>query len=152
MVIHAGDHHRLHRLANAGSHEHATDDGDLPQRHRGVAFPPPALPRLAPRPASQQSVPDQDPVHRQSLGPISCTSRTDPHRGCAPVAAPRTYLRQTTQEALQRFAPEVPSKPIPNCAVPDALDRTATQLEFKATIAQEDLDPDLLADVDELDQ
>jgi hypothetical protein len=78
----------------------------------------------------------------------SCTSRTDPHRGCALVAAPRTYLRQTLEDALQRFAPEVPGKPVQGRDVPVALHRAITQLGFRATIALEDLDPDLLADLD----
>jgi hypothetical protein len=89
---------------------------------------------------------------QQPLGSSSCTGRTDPHRGCALIAAPRTYLPQTTEEALQRFAPEVPSKPVPSRAVPIALHCAASHLEFKTTIALEDLNPDLLAGLDELDQ
>ncbi len=68
------------------------------------------------------------------------------------AAAPRTYLRQTTQEALQRFAPKMPSQPVPGRDVPVTLHRAVSQLDFKATIALADLDGDLCADLDELDQ
>jgi nucleoside-diphosphate-sugar epimerase len=67
------------------------------------------------------------------------------------VAAPRTYLRQTTDEALKRCAPEVPRGPISGRDVPVALHRAASQLEFTATLAVEDLDPALLADLDDLE-
>jgi nucleoside-diphosphate-sugar epimerase len=66
------------------------------------------------------------------------------------VAAPRTYLRQPTEEALHRFAPDVPRRPVPGRDVPVALHRAAAQLDFKATTALEDINPDLLADLDEL--
>jgi nucleoside-diphosphate-sugar epimerase len=67
------------------------------------------------------------------------------------VAAPRTYLRQDTEEALQRFAHAVPRNPIHGRSVPVALHRAQSQLQFTATTALEDLNPDLLADLDELD-
>jgi nucleoside-diphosphate-sugar epimerase len=66
------------------------------------------------------------------------------------VAAPRTYLRQDTEEALQRVAPTVPRKPVPGRDVPVALHRAAAQLGFAATTALEDLGPDLLADLGDL--
>jgi nucleoside-diphosphate-sugar epimerase len=66
------------------------------------------------------------------------------------VAAPRTYLRQDTDDALQRHAPGVPRTPVPGRDVPVTLDRTATQLGFTPTTALEDLGPTLLADLDDL--
>jgi nucleoside-diphosphate-sugar epimerase len=66
------------------------------------------------------------------------------------VAAPRTYLRQDTEEALRRLSPGVPRDPVPGRDVPVALHRAAALLGFTATVALEDLDPDLLADLDEL--
>jgi hypothetical protein len=68
------------------------------------------------------------------------------------VAAPRTYLRQDTDDALRRHAPAVPRTPVPGRDVPVTLDRAAVQLGFKATTALEDLGPALLADLDELDR
>jgi nucleoside-diphosphate-sugar epimerase len=67
------------------------------------------------------------------------------------VAAPRTYLRQTTEDALQRLAPDVPRTPVSGRDAPVALHRAASQLAFKAALALEDLDPALLADLDNLD-
>jgi nucleoside-diphosphate-sugar epimerase len=67
------------------------------------------------------------------------------------VAAPRTYLRQTTEDALQRLAPGVPRTPVPGRDVPVGLHRAASQLEFKATLALEDVNPALLADLDNLE-
>jgi nucleoside-diphosphate-sugar epimerase len=66
------------------------------------------------------------------------------------VAAPRTYLRQDTDDALQRHAPGVPRTPVPGRDVPVTLARAATQLGFTATTAIEDLGPALLADLDDL--
>jgi nucleoside-diphosphate-sugar epimerase len=66
------------------------------------------------------------------------------------VAATRTYLRQDTEEALQRVAPAVPRKPVPGRDVPVGLHRATTQLGFTAATALEDLDPELLADLDEV--
>jgi len=66
------------------------------------------------------------------------------------VAAPRTYLRQDTDEALQRTAPDVLRKPVPGRDVPVVLDRAAVQLGFTATTLLEDIDPALLADLDDL--
>jgi len=67
------------------------------------------------------------------------------------VAAPRTYLRQTTEDALKRCAPDVPRARVCDRDVPVTLHRAASQLEFTATLALEDLDPDLLADLDDLE-
>jgi hypothetical protein len=67
------------------------------------------------------------------------------------VAAPRTYLRQTTEDALKRCAPDVPRAVVSGRDVPVTLHRAASQLEFTATLALEDLDPDLLADLDDLE-
>jgi nucleoside-diphosphate-sugar epimerase len=68
------------------------------------------------------------------------------------VAAPRTYLRQDTEDALARYAPSVPRTAVAGRDVPVTLHRAAVQLEFKATIALEDLGPTLLADLDELER
>jgi hypothetical protein len=78
-------------------------------------------------------VPDRDPVHRRLR---------------------RQRIGQQHQQlgsAAQRFAPEAPSKPAPGRAVPVAPRRAVPHLGFQAIIALEDLDPDLLADLDELD-
>jgi nucleoside-diphosphate-sugar epimerase len=77
------------------------------------------------------------------------THETPPTPGIL-VAADRTYLRQRTEDALNRFAPAVPRTPTPGRDVPVCLDRAASQLEFKAILALEDLDPNLLADLDDL--
>jgi nucleoside-diphosphate-sugar epimerase len=68
------------------------------------------------------------------------------------VATPRTYLRQDTDEALRRVAPGVARAPVPGRDVPVVLDRAAVQLGFKATTLLEDIDPALLADLDDLDR
>jgi nucleoside-diphosphate-sugar epimerase len=68
------------------------------------------------------------------------------------VAAPRTYLRQDTDDALRRAAPDVPRALVPGRDVPVVLDRAAVQLGFKATVFLEDIDPALLADLDDLDR
>jgi nucleoside-diphosphate-sugar epimerase len=68
------------------------------------------------------------------------------------VAAPRTYLRQDTDEALRRTAPDVPRKLVPGRDVPVVLDRAAVLLGFKATTLLEDIDPALPADLDDLDR
>jgi hypothetical protein len=73
------------------------------------------------------------------------------HRGCALVAAPRAYLRQTREDALRRFAPEAPHEAVPGRDVPVALRRSVKQLGFEAAVALEDLGPNLLADLDESD-
>ena len=66
------------------------------------------------------------------------------------VAAPQTYLRQDTEEALRRLAPAVPREAIQGRLVPVRLDRASSLLEFRATVFLEDLGADLLADLDEL--
>lgn len=66
------------------------------------------------------------------------------------VAAARTYLRQETDEALRRIAPQAPRDAVHGRDVPVLLHRAVSQLEFTATVALEDIDPDLLADLDEL--
>lgn len=66
------------------------------------------------------------------------------------IAAERTYLKQATDDALNRFAPDVPRATIPGRQVPICLDRATAQLGFKAMLALEDIDPDLLADLDEV--
>ncbi|WP_216870466.1 NAD-dependent epimerase/dehydratase family protein [Modestobacter excelsi] len=68
------------------------------------------------------------------------------------VAAPRTYLRQDTDEALQRSAPEVPREQVPGRDVPVDLHRAVSLLGFKATLALEDLGEHLLADLDDLEE
>jgi nucleoside-diphosphate-sugar epimerase len=67
------------------------------------------------------------------------------------VAAPRTYLRQETEDALQRQAPDVPRGRVPGRDVPVDLGRASALLGFKATLALEDLGEHLLADLDDLD-
>jgi nucleoside-diphosphate-sugar epimerase len=66
------------------------------------------------------------------------------------VAAPRTYLRQETEDALQRHAPDVPRERVPGRDVPVDLGRASALLGFKATLALEDLGEHLLADLDDL--
>lgn len=68
------------------------------------------------------------------------------------VAAPRTYLRQTTADALARYARGVPTAAVPGRDVPVRLDRARELLGFRASVFLEDVDPDLLADLDHLDQ
>jgi nucleoside-diphosphate-sugar epimerase len=63
------------------------------------------------------------------------------------VAAPRTYLRQSTDDALAAVAPSVPREAFDGREVPVRLDRAAQLLGFRATLALEDIDPALLADV-----
>ena len=67
------------------------------------------------------------------------------------VAAPRTYLRQDTDEALRRVAPGVPAHTGagPGRARSSWTERRR-QLGFKATTLLEDIDPALLADLDDL--
>jgi nucleoside-diphosphate-sugar epimerase len=67
------------------------------------------------------------------------------------VAAPHTYLRQQTEDALQRHAPQVPRERVPGRDVPVDLHRAASLLGFKATLALEDLGEHLLADLDALE-
>jgi hypothetical protein len=67
------------------------------------------------------------------------------------VAAPRTYLSQTTEDALQRHAPDVPRERVQGRDVPVDLGRASALLEFTATMALEDVREDLLADLDHLD-
>ncbi|KQO97632.1 NAD-dependent epimerase/dehydratase family protein [Leifsonia sp. Leaf264] len=67
------------------------------------------------------------------------------------VAAPRTYLRQGTDEALDAVVPAVPRAAITGRDVPVRLDRAQTMLGFRAIVALEDIDPDLLADVSGVD-
>jgi nucleoside-diphosphate-sugar epimerase len=76
------------------------------------------------------------------------THETPPAPGIF-VAAARTYLRQNTDDALERFAPGVPRERVPGRDVPVNLHRARAHLGFKASIALEDLGPDLLADLDE---
>jgi nucleoside-diphosphate-sugar epimerase len=66
------------------------------------------------------------------------------------VAAPRTYLRQNTEEALRRFAPAVPREIVSGRDIPVRLDRATAQLDFEASVFLEDVDPALLADLDDL--
>jgi nucleoside-diphosphate-sugar epimerase len=66
------------------------------------------------------------------------------------VVDPRTYLRQATDDALARFAADVPRAAIPGRDIPVTLHRAAALLEFKATLALEELHPALLADLDNL--
>ena len=72
--------------------EHAAHDVELPQRHRGVAFPPlvvlpPAAPRLGPRPGRDGPGSDTPSMPRAPATiptrPSSCARRRGPQRGCS---------------------------------------------------------------------
>ncbi|MEJ3404815.1 NAD(P)-dependent oxidoreductase [Rathayibacter sp. YIM 133350] len=67
------------------------------------------------------------------------------------VAAPRTYLRQPTDEALAAVAPAVRRAHIAGRDVPVRLDRASRLIDFQASTFLEDLDPALLADVSGFD-
>lgn len=66
------------------------------------------------------------------------------------VAAPKTYLRQSTEEALARYAPAVPREAIPEREVPISLERAGELLGFHARHLLEDISSDLLVDLDEV--
>jgi len=67
MVIDTGDDLHLAQHPGHGVDQpHAADDVDLPQLHRRGPFPPPIRgPGPFPFPLHDQTVPDQDPVHRR---------------------------------------------------------------------------------------
>lgn len=64
------------------------------------------------------------------------------------IAAPRTYLRVDTAEALDRVMPEVARVGVAGRNVPLDLSRASRLLEFTATHALEDIDPALLAELE----
>lgn len=66
------------------------------------------------------------------------------------VAAPQTYLRQSTEDALDRYAPRVPRDPVAGRDVPVSLRRSHELLGFKARHTLEQLSEDLLVDLDEV--
>ncbi|MGY3567745.1 NAD-dependent epimerase/dehydratase family protein [Sinomonas sp. RB5] len=66
------------------------------------------------------------------------------------VAAPQTYLRQPTEDALERYAPTVPRDPVAGRDVPVSLRRSHDLLGFKAEHTLEQLSEDLLVDLDEV--
>ncbi|MDQ0259510.1 NAD(P)-dependent oxidoreductase [Sinomonas atrocyanea] len=66
------------------------------------------------------------------------------------VAAPQTYLRQPTEDALERYAPTVPRDPVAGRDVPVSLRRSHELLGFKAEHTLEQLSEDLLVDLDEV--
>lgn len=90
-------------------------------------------------------------VRDAAAATVAALTRETPAAPGILVAAPRTYLRQDTDEALQRSAPEVPRDRVPGRDVPVDLHRADSLLGFKATMALEDLGPELLADLDHLD-
>lgn len=63
------------------------------------------------------------------------------------VAAPTTYLRASTEEALSRFAPDVPSEAIEGRRVPVSLERAERLLGFRAAVL---LEEHLLVGLDEV--
>ncbi|MBB2965621.1 NAD-dependent epimerase/dehydratase family protein [Leifsonia aquatica] len=65
------------------------------------------------------------------------------------VANPLTYLRQDTETALRRFAPEVPRASVPGRHVPVVLARSEDLLGFRASITLDDLGAQLLVDLDD---
>jgi nucleoside-diphosphate-sugar epimerase len=78
------------------------------------------------------------------------------HRSTPPapgilVAAPSTYLRQPTAEALNRYAPAVPRESIPGRDVPVSLRRASELLGFKAEHILEQISEDHLVDLKDLD-
>ncbi|WP_078106619.1 NAD(P)-dependent oxidoreductase [Arthrobacter sp. SRS-W-1-2016] len=66
------------------------------------------------------------------------------------VAAPRTYLRQPTDEALNRYAPAVERQHIGGRDVPVSLRRATEQLGFEAEHSLEHISENLLVDLDEV--
>lgn len=64
------------------------------------------------------------------------------------VAAPQTYLLQPTEDALDRYAPQVPRDRIPGRDVPVSLRRAADLLGFKAQHTLEQISEDLLVDIE----
>ena len=67
------------------------------------------------------------------------------------VAAPTTYLRQPTNEALNRYAAAVPRESIPGREVPVSLRRASEWLGFEARHCLEQISEDHLVDLKDLD-
>jgi len=65
------------------------------------------------------------------------------------VAAPRTYLRSSTHEALELFAPDVPAQPLPGRAVGLDLSLASRLLGFAARVLLDDVAPEQLVDAAE---
>ena len=68
------------------------------------------------------------------------------------VAAPRNHLRQSTDEALSRYAPAVLRESICGRDIPVSLRRASEQLGFEARHSLEQISEDLLVDLDEVDR
>lgn len=68
------------------------------------------------------------------------------------VAAGQTYLLQPTEDALERYAPDVPRERIPGRDVPVSLRRAEDLLGFKAQHTLEQISQDLLVDLKELNK
>jgi len=81
---------------------------------------------------------------------VALSHSTPPAPGIL-VAAPRTYLRQSTEDALERYAPGVPHHRIPGREVPVSLRRSRELLGFEATNTLEGISEGLLVDLDEVD-
>ncbi|KQX08132.1 MULTISPECIES: NAD-dependent epimerase/dehydratase family protein [unclassified Leifsonia] len=79
------------------------------------------------------------------------THETPPGPGIL-VAAPNTYLRQDTEDALEQIAPAVPRERFERREVPVRLDRAVNLLGFTAAVLLEDVDPTLLADLSGRDE
>lgn len=60
------------------------------------------------------------------------------------VAAPRTYLRDDTMEALARYAPGARLDPVPGRNVPVHLARSRDLLDFEARTLLDDVAPESL--------
>ena len=89
-------------------------------------------------------------VRDAATATVAALTRHTPNASAILLAAPRTYLRQDTNDALRRHAPDVPTRPVPGREVPVDLTRAKTQLGFTATRTLEDINPDLLADLDNM--
>ena len=63
------------------------------------------------------------------------------------VAAPRTYLRDNTVDALARYAPGVERTPVPGRNVPVNLDRCHDLLRFEALTLLDDVAPEALISI-----
>jgi nucleoside-diphosphate-sugar epimerase len=68
------------------------------------------------------------------------------------VAAGQTYLRQDTEDALNRYAPAVPRECIPGRDVPVSLRRASEWLGFQARHTLESISEDHLVDLKELNR
>ena len=77
-------------------------------------------------------------------------SRSTPPAPGILVAAPQTYLRQSTEEALARYAPAVPRDSVPGRDIPVSLHRASDLLDFKAEHTLEQISEALLVDLKDI--